>query len=172
MHFSNCHGHGNNWQLSNRSLLLSCLAGCGWKWDGDVGPGTRGRMFGDVGCGDARGSVIGDAVTWDGGCGDVSSQKRGREDVKRGKRGREIGESCSIAEKRKRWLKIDRKSWFLTTKQRKHRLFSFQFSQTCQSQIPFFPNFVRGQHGGGTHLSEGLTGLAEKTKEQTIKQWP
>ena len=23
---------------------------------------------------------------------------------------------------------------------------------------------------GGTHLSEGLTGLAEKTKEQTIKQ--
>ena len=24
--------------------------------------------------------------------------------------------------------------------------------------------------GGGTHLSEGLTGLAEKTKEQTIKQ--
>jgi len=25
-------------------------------------------------------------------------------------------------------------------------------------------------NGGGTHLSEGLTGLAEKTKEQTIKQ--
>jgi len=26
------------------------------------------------------------------------------------------------------------------------------------------------QNRGGTHLSEGLTGLAEKTKEQTIKQ--
>jgi len=44
------------------------------------------------------------------------------------------------------------------------------FFQLKSQALPAERNKQHHVKGGGTHLSEGLTGLAEKTKEQTIKQ--
>ena len=44
------------------------------------------------------------------------------------------------------------------------------WTQFNLSLIAITSNQSNTKGRGGTHLSEGLTGLAEKTKEQTIKQ--